>query len=41
MKPLWVDFPADKSTFKIEDVHLVGSLLSLFAKYDISVVQRI
>jgi len=31
MKPLWVDFPADKSTFKIEDVHLVGSLASAFS----------
>jgi len=27
MKPLWVDFPADKSTFKLEDEHLVGLLL--------------
>jgi len=28
MKPLWVDFPADKSTFKIEDEHLVGNVTS-------------
>jgi len=31
MKPLWVDFPADKSTFKTEDEHLVGSFASVFS----------
>ena len=25
MRPLWVDFPADKSTFGMEDEHLVGT----------------
>jgi len=30
MKPLWVDFPSDKSTFRIEDEHLVGSLVLAF-----------
>jgi len=27
MKPLWVDFPAEKATFKIESDHLVGSAI--------------
>ena len=25
MKPLWVDFPADRETFAIQDEHLVGA----------------
>jgi alpha 1,3-glucosidase len=27
MRPLWVDFPSEKATFKIEDEHLVGSAI--------------
>ena len=37
MKPLWVDFPADKLTFKLEDEHLVGLLPSV-VNYAVSCV---
>ena len=31
MKPLWVDFPTDKSIFPVDDEHLVGQCHSGFA----------